>query len=293
MRHDPPRRLGCRLCRLGGCAGLAPQGKHHKAAKLVKLAQTVEAQPAAPADAEPEQPSMTLDEALGHRLRDQSAARRRAGAVCAPPTSRSPGQWRLAADDLRRRHLWRREIFLSAGIPVTGLRDDHDRSPIIRCKAQITVTQPIFRSGRTIAEISRAKALVRVRPRAAHRDGADRAAQLRRPPTWTSCATRAIVEAAPAQCRGAAQASAIPRRLEFNAGSLTRTDVAQSEARLAGAQSDLTTAQGQLAISRANFVQAIGRPAETLENKPDAARSCRARRTTCSAAGAQAESRSR
>jgi len=55
---------------------------------------------------------------------------------------------------------------------------------------------------------------------------------------------------------------------EFNAGSLTRTDVSQSEARLAGGQSGLTAALGQLAISRANFLQVIGRPAETLETDP-------------------------
>ncbi len=34
------------------------------------------------------------------------------------------------------------------------------------------------------------------------------------------------------------------------------------------AQSDLTTAEGQLATSRADFMQVIGRPAETLESKP-------------------------
>jgi len=57
-------------------------------------------------------------------------------------------------------------------------------------------------------------------------------------------------------------------QLEFKAGSLTRTDVAQAEARLATAQSDLTTARGRLATSRADFLQQIGRPAETLESKP-------------------------
>jgi outer membrane protein len=57
-------------------------------------------------------------------------------------------------------------------------------------------------------------------------------------------------------------------KAEFDAGSLTRTDLAQSEARLAGAQTALTAAMGQLQISRANFEQVIGRPAETLEEQP-------------------------
>jgi outer membrane protein len=56
--------------------------------------------------------------------------------------------------------------------------------------------------------------------------------------------------------------------LEFKAGSLTRTDVAQSEARFATAETELVRAEGQLAISRSNFLQAIGRPAETLEDTP-------------------------
>ncbi|MBV9418914.1 MAG: TolC family protein, partial [Alphaproteobacteria bacterium] len=57
-------------------------------------------------------------------------------------------------------------------------------------------------------------------------------------------------------------------KIQFDAGALTRTDLAQSQARLAGAQSDLTAAQSQLAISRANFLQAIGREAEVLEQEP-------------------------
>jgi TolC family type I secretion outer membrane protein len=55
---------------------------------------------------------------------------------------------------------------------------------------------------------------------------------------------------------------------QFKVGELTRTDVAQSQARLAGAQADLINAEGLLAISRANFEHQIGRPAETLENEP-------------------------
>jgi outer membrane protein len=55
---------------------------------------------------------------------------------------------------------------------------------------------------------------------------------------------------------------------QFKVGELTRTDVAQSQARLAGAQADLINAQGLLAISRANFEHEIGRPAETLETEP-------------------------
>jgi outer membrane protein len=47
-------------------------------------------------------------------------------------------------------------------------------------------------------------------------------------------------------------------RDRFQVGDLTRTDVAQSEARLAGARSQLAGAQGQLTVSRENYRRLIG-----------------------------------
>ncbi len=73
---------------------------------------------------------------------------------------------------------------------------------------------------------------------------------------------------APAQRRSAAETGRRDAGTVPNAGSLTRTDVAQAQARLAAAQSDLTAAQSQMAISNANFLQAIGRQPETLEVEP-------------------------
>jgi len=135
-------------------------------------------------------------------------------------------------------------------------------------QAQVGVTQSIFRGGRTYAEIGQAKANVRVA----------RAQLLAAEQTVLLGAATAYMDVV----RDIAIVNLrrhnvdILRRqrdstaIEFKAGSLTRTDVAQSEARLAGAQAALTAAEGQLAISRANFMQAIGRPAETLEDKPAA-----------------------
>jgi TolC family type I secretion outer membrane protein len=55
----------------------------------------------------------------------------------------------------------------------------------------------------------------------------------------------------------------------FRVGEVTRTDVAQSEARLEGAKSQLLTAQATLAASRAQYQRVIGRPPASLET-PDA-----------------------
>ena len=57
-------------------------------------------------------------------------------------------------------------------------------------------------------------------------------------------------------------------KLRFEVGEVTRTDVAQAEARLAGARAQLTNAQAQLAVSRASFMQLIGQLPETLEEAP-------------------------
>ncbi|MDZ7627942.1 MAG: TolC family outer membrane protein [Parvularculaceae bacterium] len=56
--------------------------------------------------------------------------------------------------------------------------------------------------------------------------------------------------------------------LRFEVGEVTKTDVAQSEARLAQARANLTTAQARLAVSRATFVEIIGDAPSTLEDDP-------------------------
>ncbi|WP_245968270.1 TolC family outer membrane protein [Hephaestia caeni] len=54
----------------------------------------------------------------------------------------------------------------------------------------------------------------------------------------------------------------------FQVGDLTRTDVAQSEARLALARSDLQTAEANLISSRENYVRLVGGPPGELEPPP-------------------------
>ncbi len=54
----------------------------------------------------------------------------------------------------------------------------------------------------------------------------------------------------------------------FEVGDLTRTDVAQSEARLAIAQSQLEGAQAQLITSRERYVQLVGKPPVDLKQPP-------------------------
>lgn len=56
--------------------------------------------------------------------------------------------------------------------------------------------------------------------------------------------------------------------LRFEVGEVTKTDVAQAEARLAQARANLTTAQARLAVSRASFVEIIGSAPAMLDDDP-------------------------
>jgi outer membrane protein len=57
-------------------------------------------------------------------------------------------------------------------------------------------------------------------------------------------------------------------RDQFEIGSLTRTDVAQSESRLALAQGDLRTAQSNLIGARERYIQLVGKAPENLQAPP-------------------------
>jgi outer membrane protein len=54
----------------------------------------------------------------------------------------------------------------------------------------------------------------------------------------------------------------------FQIGDLTRTDVAQSQSRLATARSDTRTAEAQLAAARERYIQLVGKAPGTLEPPP-------------------------
>jgi outer membrane protein len=54
----------------------------------------------------------------------------------------------------------------------------------------------------------------------------------------------------------------------FEVGDLTRTDIAQSESRLALARSDLQTAEASLITSRENYIALVGEAPDNLETPP-------------------------
>lgn len=132
--------------------------------------------------------------------------------------------------------------------------------------AQLGVTETLFRGGRTYAEIGQAKAVVR--GARAQLVAAEQTVLLASATAYMDVVRDTAIRKLREQNVEVLRKQRDMTALEFKAGSLTRTDVAQSEARLATAQSDLVAAEGQLGISRSNFLQVIGRPAETLEDLP-------------------------
>lgn len=57
-------------------------------------------------------------------------------------------------------------------------------------------------------------------------------------------------------------------RARFDAGEVTRTDVAQAEARLAQSEADLASAQAQLSVSRATYAAIVGQSPTELQPLP-------------------------
>ncbi len=120
----------------------------------------------------------------------------------------------------------------------------------------LSVTQPVFRGFRTVAETKRAR----------NRVAAARASLLS---TEQSVLLNAITAHADVVRSSAivrlreSNVRVIQRQLEatndrFRVGELTRTDVAQAESRLARARADLVRAQGELESARAQYRDIVG-----------------------------------
>lgn len=130
----------------------------------------------------------------------------------------------------------------------------------------VTLDQPIFRGGRTFAATSQAQALVR----------AGRANLLATEQSILLEAVAAYMDVVRDQATVELRrnnVAVLKRQLQaaddrFRVGEITRTDVAQAQARLSGAQTALTTAEGELAASRSAFARVIGRVPEELETAP-------------------------
>ncbi|WP_288900661.1 TolC family outer membrane protein [uncultured Sneathiella sp.] len=131
-------------------------------------------------------------------------------------------------------------------------------------EAALVVTQPVYTGGQTVASTKSAEAAVE----------AARAGLLSTEQNIFQSAVEAYMnvlrdEALVELNRN--NSVVLRRQLEaandrFQVGEITRTDVAQAEARLADSISNLIQAEGNLRSTRANFERIVGRPPESLED---------------------------
>jgi len=153
--------------------------------------------------------------------------------------------------------------FLSSAGGWQNLRTDRDIAT-----AQTTLTQPLYTGGKVRANVNRATDLVM----------AQRANLMAQEETSFANAVNAYVGVISAQQTLALNINnenVLREQLQatndqFRVGEVTRTDVAQAEAALAGAIAQVETAQGNLQTARGTYVQIIGYepPADLAEPQP-------------------------
>ena len=135
--------------------------------------------------------------------------------------------------------------------------------------ASLTLTQPIWRGGREYAEIRRAEATIKSQRARLHNTEQDVFFEV------VTAYTNVVRDEAIVRLRtnnvGVLQRQLQAVRDRFNVGEVTRTDVAQAEAAVAGAEAQRTLAVGNLENSRANYTNLVGRAPQRLsEPRPPA-----------------------
>jgi outer membrane protein len=127
----------------------------------------------------------------------------------------------------------------------------------------LNVTQPIFNGGRTVALTAQAEKTVE----------AERARHIAVEETVFLSVAQAYLDVVRDQATldlAINNEQVLRRQLEatndqFRVGAVTRTDVAQAEARLAGATASRQQAEGNLQVSRANYERAVGHAPAKLD----------------------------
>ena len=158
----------------------------------------------------------------------------------------------------------------SASADVTALRSDPANTPgsskAYGSGATLSLSQPIFSGGRASANLSAAQADV-----LSAREGLRSVEQ-----GVLVNVIQAYVDVRRDQERlriSQENVSVLNRQLDesqarFDVGEITRTDVAQSQARRAAAQAQLASAQAQLSISRAGYAAVVGQNPTDLVAEP-------------------------
>jgi len=152
------------------------------------------------------------------------------------------------------------------GNALTGFRDDSRGSST---SAGIVLDQPLYTGGRVRSQISAARADVETGRQNLRTVEANVLSQV----IQFYVDVRRDIEALRIADENVAvlQRQLDEAKARFEVGEITRTDVAQAEARLAAAKSQQSAARAQLAISRANYASVVGQNPGDLEAEPSLA----------------------
>ena len=154
------------------------------------------------------------------------------------------------------------------GQTVNGGRTSNQRADRLIGTAQATITQPVYNGGRTRASTNRAESQVM----------AQRGLLIAQEQTTFMDTVNAYVGVIQAQqilALNINNEQVLNRQLQatndrFRVGEITRTDVAQAEAALAGATAQRQTSEGNVATARATYQRVVGflPPADLVEPQP-------------------------
>ncbi|MDO8297863.1 MAG: TolC family outer membrane protein [Caulobacter sp.] len=158
----------------------------------------------------------------------------------------------------------RPQVSASADVATSDGQNDGDAARA--SGAGITVSQPLYTGGRVSSQISAAEADVMTGQQGLRSVEA----------SVIQAVITAYVDVRRDQERlriSQENVAVLQRQLDeararFEVGEITRTDVAQAEARLAAAKASLASAQAQLAISRASYAAVVGQNPGDLAAEP-------------------------
>ncbi len=131
---------------------------------------------------------------------------------------------------------------------------------------EINFTQPVFRGGRTIAGTDKARSSVRAA--LALLNAKEQDVMYRAGAAYMDVLRDQSVLELQEKNKAVIARELESTKIRFEAGELTRTDVAQAEARLAAAESARVRALGNLMSGKAMYEEIVGRPAEKLTAPP-------------------------
>ncbi|MBL3677268.1 MAG: TolC family outer membrane protein [Alphaproteobacteria bacterium] len=189
-----------------------------------------------------------------------------------PDLAAARADLRVAQEEVdRARSGWRPTV--QAYADATAARQDTDPGDPqdgVEKTLGASVSQPLYRGGSTIASVRGAKAALDAQRAALTR--AEQALLLAAASAYMDVVEAVALEGLAATNRDVLAEERDAAQERFSLGDLTKTDVSQAEARLAGAEADLIRARGVLETRRAVFTQVTGlplAPTDTLASPPE------------------------